>query len=282
MTSRNYRLGAARVALVAGCAMLSMLSAAQPATAAGTLRFTYEDGRISSGTALEVNKCCGHSLGIKSLARTGKYAVMSQVRYGDPAVEGGVRAESHTLRNTASHFRSGSTAYYGFSIYIPSTWQKDSREDIVFQWKPWRDTCEAQKWPSAFLTVQPTGKFQLRVNSDAGRCSTAESLKKDSYDLTDVQPGRWHDFVFRIRWSHGDDGAITGWHQTHKTPGWKRVVSATGANTFNDDATTKGYLKWGLYKPAWNTAPTLVQERVIFHDNVAVGASFNAVNPAKN
>jgi hypothetical protein len=286
---RNYRLNAACVAVVVGCVALS---ATQPATAAGTatatsaatgtLRFTYENGEISSGTELEVNKCCTHSLRISSLGRTGQRAVMSQLKYGDPAVEGGVRAESHTLHNEASHFRSGTTAYYGFSIYIPSTWEKDSREEIVFQWKPWRDKCEEQKWPSAFLAVQPTGKFQLRVNSDGNRCSTSASLQRASYNLADVQPGRWHDFVFHIKWSHGSDGALTGWHQTHKTPGWKKVVSATGANTFNDDAGTEGYLKWGLYKPAWNTAPTLVQNRVIFHDNVAVGTSFNAVDPAKN
>ncbi|WP_043633053.1 hypothetical protein [Nonomuraea candida] len=59
-------------------------------------------------------------------------------------------------------------------------------------------------------------------------------------------------------------------------------MSAAGANTFNDDPGTMGYLKWGLYKPAWNTAPTLVGSRVIFHDNVAVGTSFDSVNPAKN
>ena len=246
MTPRNYRLGAACVALVAGCAALSATAAGTAtatSAAADTLRFTYENGEISSGTALEVNECCSHSLGISSLGRTGEHAVMSQLKYGDPQVEGGIRAESHTLRNTAGHFRSGTTAYYGFSIYIPSTWEKDSREEIVFQWKPWRDKCEAQKWPSAFLTVQPTGRFQLRVNSDGNRCSTSASLKKASYNLTEVQVGRWHDFVFHIKWSHGSDGALTGWHQTHKTPGWKKVVSATGANTFNDDATTKGYLK---------------------------------------
>ncbi|MCF6469384.1 hypothetical protein FAF44_13420 [Nonomuraea sp. MG754425] len=287
MTLWSYRLGAACAALVIGCAALTATETATAAgttagTAAGTLRFTYENGKLSSGTALEVNKCCGHSLGISSSGRTGAHAVMSQLKYGDPLVEGGVRAESHTLRNEAGHFRSGTTAYYGFSVYIPSTWQKDSREDIVFQWKPWADKCEKQKWPSAFLTVQPTGKFQLRVNSDGNRCSTLESLKQSSYNLADVEPGRWHDFVFHIKWSHGSDGTLTGWHQTHKTPGWKQVVNVAGANTFNDDATTKGYLKWGLYKPAWNTGPTLVTNRVIFHDNVAVGATFNAVDPSKN
>lgn len=58
------------------------------------------------------------------------------------------------------------------------------------------------------------------------------------------------------------------------------MLSATGPNTFNDDATTMGYLKWGIYKPAWNGGPTDVDARWIVHDNIAVGGSFGAVDPA--
>jgi hypothetical protein len=250
---------------------------------AATLRLRYENGAKTSGDPhVGFNECCRSSIQVDDLPRTGKYAIRSHLKYGDRMVAGGARAESHTLNIKESHFGSGDTVYYGFSIYLMSTWQSDSREDIVFQWKPWPDTCESDKSPSAFLSVQPSGKWRLRVNSDSNACSTSDSVRKTSFDLAEVKPGQWHDFVFKFKWSHGSKGSIDSWYQTHKNLGWRKVVSATGPNTFNDDKSTRGYLKWGIYKPAWNTGPTEVESRMIIHDNIAVGTSFSEVDPAVN
>ncbi|KAB8197758.1 hypothetical protein FH608_004340 [Nonomuraea phyllanthi] len=283
MTIPSPLAGGSRKA-AAALLLCALLVPGQPAfaarSAAPAVLFDYEDGTKTSGYGIEPNACCPHSIGVSTMGRTGDYSIRSHLKYGDPAVAGGARAESHTLGLEKSYYRSGDTVYYGFSIYIMSTWKTDSREDILFQWKPWRDTCESNKFPSAFLTVQPSGKWRLRVNSDGNRCSTAGSVRKTSFDLADIRPGSWHDFVFKFRWSHRGDGSIDVWHQTHKAPGWKKVLATTGANTFNDDATTKGYLKWGIYKPAWNTAPTEVDSRVVVHDNIAVGTSFSAVDPS--
>jgi hypothetical protein len=273
-------------AAVAALAVVSPVAANATAddsanASAATLRLGYENGSKTSGAPrLGFNECCRSSIQVDDLPRTGKYAIRSQLKYGDRMVAGGARAESHTLDIKESHFGAGDTVHYGFSIYLMSTWQSDSREDIVFQWKPWRDKCESDKYPSAFLSVQPSGKWRLRVNSDSNACSTPGSVRKTSFDLADVKPGQWHDFVFKFTWSHDSKGRIDGWHQTHKNPGWRKVVSATGPNTFNDDKTTRGYLKWGIYKPAWNSGPTEVESRTIIHDNIAVGRSFSEVNPA--
>ena len=252
--------------------------------AAASVRIDYEDGTKSSGTALRFDECCQHSIRVDDLPRTGRYSIRSDLHYGDPFASSAARVESYTLGIPDSFYTPGDTVYYGFSIYILSTWQRDSREDIVFQWKPLPDACESSahggKYPSAFLTVQPSGKWRLRVNSDANRCSTPDSVRKVGYDLADVKPGSWHDFVFKFKWSYGSDGRIDGWHQTNKNLGWHSVLTATGPNTFNDPDSTKAYLKWGIYKPAWNAGPTDVDSRMIFHDNIAVGRSFTAVNPA--
>ena len=248
---------------------------------AGQLRADYEDGTPSSETAIGFNTCCPHSIGVTtSVPRTGRFALRSHLRYGDPAVEvGGTRAESHTMGMPETYFRSGDAAFYGFSVYVLSSWQNDSTEDIVFQWKAWPDACEAAKAPSAFLTTRPSGGWRLRINSDGIRCSTPGSVLKTSLDFAEVKPGQWHDFVFRFRWSHGSDGLVEVWHQTHKNPGWQ-YASRSGPNSFNDDDTTFGYLKWGIYKPAWSSGPTNVPSRTVFHDNVAVGTSFGEVDPS--
>ncbi|MFG1945937.1 polysaccharide lyase [Nonomuraea sp. NPDC048826] len=267
-----------------GVPVAAALAAALPITgSAAGLRLGYENGTVNSGNpSVGVNQCCpAYSIKVDDLPRTGSYAIRSILRYGDAKVAGGTRAESHTLKLKDSHYRSGDTVYYGFSVYLLSSWQRDSREDIVFQWKPWPDACEADKPPSAFLSVQPTGQWRLRVNSDGNACSTPDSIRKTSFDLGEVKPGQWHDFVFRFAWSHRGQGKIDGWYQTHKSPGWRKVLTATGPNTYNDDKTTYGYLKWGIYKPAWNTGPTGVDSRTVFHDNIAVGTSFSQVDPTR-
>lgn len=96
--------------------------------------------------------------------------------------------------------------------------------------------------PSAFLTTRPSGGWRLRINSDGNRCSTPGSVRK-------TNPGR-------------------------------QYASRSGPNSLNDDDTTFGYLKWGIYKPAWSSGPTNVPSRSVFHDNVAVGASFGEVDPS--
>ena len=250
------------------------------ASAAVVLRAGYEDGSTSSDAGIEVNACCPHSIAVTtSVPRTGFRALRSHLRYGDPMESGGTRAESHTMGLEHTHFRAGDSVYYGFSVYILSTWQHDTTEDIVFQWKPWPDACEADKPPSAFLTTRPSGTWRLRINHDSNRCSTPSSVAKPSIDLGEIKPGQWHDFVFRFDWSHGSDGLTEVWYQTHKNPGWQSKTR-TGPNTFNDDATTAGYLKWGIYKPAWNTGPTTVASRTVIHDNVAIGTSFDEVDPS--
>ncbi|HEY1175193.1 MAG TPA: polysaccharide lyase [Phytomonospora sp.] len=283
------KLAALLVPLVAAAALTATTfdaTADEPprATAAATptTRVTYETGTLDSGfAALGLdNQCCpGVSLRVTDLARTGGHAVRSDLRYGDPMVKGGTRAESHTIKMPSTLFGSGMSAYYGFSVYIPSTWRADDREDILFQWHNWPDACESGKVPSAFLSVQPSGKWRLRVNSDAASCSTADSITKTSADLADVKLGEWNDFVFRFDWDHDADGRVQAWHQSSKRLGWRQVLDKQGANTFNDVG-PRGYLKWGVYKPAWNTAPTSVDRRVVVHDNIAVGSSFAAVDPS--
>ncbi|MFB4274374.1 hypothetical protein ACBJ59_03690 [Nonomuraea sp. MTCD27] len=104
-------------------AALAVLVVAGPAVvdspayagAAAALRFGYEDGSKSSGNPeLGFNECCRTSIQGDDLPRTGKYALRSQLKYGDQMVAGGTRVESHTLKVDDSYYGSGDTVYYGF------------------------------------------------------------------------------------------------------------------------------------------------------------------------
>lgn len=251
-----------------------------PDTGAAQSRPRSENATASWDSELSFHQCCDDSLNEVSFARGGGTAFRSLLRYGDAPVTNGTRAEVHTGGWEASHFSSGDHVYYGFSIYIVGNWETDSQEEILFQWHTTPDECEDMKYPSAFLSVQPEGIWRLRVNSDDSPCTTPDSMTRSGFDLAEVQPGSWHDFVFEFIWDHTDEGAVNVWHQTDKDLGWEPVLTTTGANTFNDTPSSHGYLKWGIYKPAWNTGPTHVDERVVFHDNVSFGDSFDSVDPS--
>ncbi|MER6085883.1 polysaccharide lyase [Streptomyces sp. NPDC001833] len=268
---------------------------ATSASAAAVFRATYETGDTSSGvTGIGLAGCCTYSLTVDStLARTGSDSVRSDLKYGDTAADG-PRAESDAESITAARFQPGRTQWYGFSVYIPSTWQADTAEDILFQWHHTKSSCDdPSRSPAMFLEVLPAtstaaSRLRLRVDSDPVLCDyqddASASLNKTSYDLATLTTGVWHDFVFQVDWQYTQTGFIKAWHQTSKAPGWAQVLDAENvADTYNDDASTYGYLKWGIYKPSWRDGATDVTERVVWHDNIAVATDsadgFDDVDP---
>jgi hypothetical protein len=280
-------------------ALLPLLTpiTASATTAAPIVRATYENGQANSGyPGIGLAGCCTYSLNVdNNLPRTGLYSLRSQVRYGDAQVAGGPRAESDTLRITTARFQPGQTFWYGLSVYIPSTWPDDlASEDIIHQWHYTKSSCDnPARGPAMFLEVIPPtsvypSRLRLRVNSDPVLCDYRDNaeanLKKVSYDLATLTKGVWHDFVFHVNWQYTNTGFIRAWHQTSKLPGWNQVLSAERvANAYNSP-TAFGYLKWGLYKPAWRNGPTAVTQRVVWHDNIAVApdsaTGFQDVDPS--
>ncbi|MFI8258686.1 polysaccharide lyase [Streptomyces filamentosus] len=269
--------------LAAGLSPLAGLAGAGPASADTVVRATYEDGRLDSGyPGIRLDGCCAHSLTLDAnLTRTGKGSLRSRLKYGDPQAAGGPRAESEAVGLTPARFRPGDRFWYGFSVYIPSTWQDDTVEDIVFQWHHTKSSCDdPNRSPAMFLVVMPPtstapSRLRLRVNSDPVLCDhrdhASAHLLKTSHDLVPLTKGVWHDLVLRVEWAHTATGSLRAWHRTDKSSGWTQVLAAEGvANTYHDDPATFGYLQWGIYKPAWRTGPSAVPERNVWHDNVAV------------
>ncbi|MFJ4616617.1 polysaccharide lyase [Streptomyces sp. NPDC088812] len=268
---------------------------ATSASADAVIRATYETGDTSSGiSGIGLAGCCTYSLTVdSSLARTGSDSLRSDLKYGDTSA-GGPRAESDAESITATRFQPGQTYWYGFSVYIPSTWQADTAEDIIFQWHHTKSSCDdPNRSPSMFLEVLPATStaaslLRLRVNSDPVLCdyqdNASAALSKTSYNLATLTTGVWHDFVFQVNWQYTQTGSIKAWHQTSKATGWTQVLDAENvANTYNDASSTYGYLKWGIYKPAWRDGATAITERVVWHDNVAAAADsdsgFDDVDP---
>ena len=273
------------VAVVGVVALVTTAFTGGPAASIGTSQpldktALREGEAVTWDSELAFHACCDGSVLPSDFSRNGGTSFRSHLEYGDAEVADGTRAEVHTGHWDSSQFRSGRTVYYGFSIYIVSSWETDSRQEILFQWHTQPDECEDMKYPSAFLSLEPDGQWRLRVNSDDDRCGGRESMTRERFDLTRAEPGSWHDFVFEFDWDYTEAGSVEVWHQTDKRPGWESVLQTSGPNTYNDDQGVTGYLKWGVYKPAWNDGPTDVDQRTVFHDNIAFGNSFESVDPS--
>merc|ERR1711992_483264 len=84
----------------------------------------------------------------------------------------------------------GSEFFYGFSVYLPSTWELTEEED--------------------FLVQKHEGLF-LRVNShpdpDYDPEQDADELIKTQWPLTTLaELARWHDFRMRVIWDFDPEG----------------------------------------------------------------------------
>ena len=57
------------------------------------------------------------------------------MKKSDPSVAGSKRCESDNMKMMDARIAAGTEYFYGFSVYLPSTWELSEEEDILFQWK---------------------------------------------------------------------------------------------------------------------------------------------------
>jgi hypothetical protein len=288
MDSMHNAFRAARLALFLSFAGVSLT--ATPASAQ-VLDANYETGTEDSGIpALDLGECCDYSHSAATNAkRTGTYSLKSYLKYGDPEIDEGPRAETDTIACPPTRFNHGDSVYYGFSIYLLSGLENDGdNDDILFQWKAISDVdevrgdCDQVHGAHMFLTIRGN-QFQLRINSDDIRCSTPDTLFADREILGNLTRGRWNDFVVSVNWDYrdladGGNGRVRVWLKSNTQSNYVLVLDRPGPNMRRD--TIDGFLKWGIYKPSWKSGPTLVSERQFWHDNVRVGSTFNQVDPS--
>ena len=87
--------------------------------------------------------------------------------------------------------------FYGFSVYLPSTWEFDGdNADILVQWKGFGGQ------PFIALQQKHDGLY-LRTNSnpepDFDPENSDELIKLQYPIVKNVELGRWHDFIFRAQ-----------------------------------------------------------------------------------
>lgn len=247
------------------------------------LEFTYDAPPDVTGGTIELQGAEIWSLTEPDgSGRVGAHGVRSELRYGDTEAYGGARAETAVVGGSTSRYATGDSVFYGFSVHLPAGWVDDgSVEDILFEWHDISDEGEAGKAPNLVLTVVGDD-FHARITSDASATSTPDTETVEEAVLVDgleTTQGTWYDFVFHVVWSYeGQDGLIEAWHKRADANSYRKVLEKRGPNQHNDEL--EGYVKWGINKPAWKSGPTAASVRVLMHDEIRVGESFGAVEPA--
>jgi len=196
-----------------------------------------------------------------TLARSGQCSLRSTVSNTPDYISFGAhRAESNTQALRATRYSSGDAIRYAFSLYLPSDWETDSRDsiDIIWQFKRFGT------YPDMFVAIKGAD-IVLRLTGDK-----QETLVKN------YPTGQWIDFRIDALWSYESGGRVIAAIRQPAEEEFKEIVKISGAN-MGDVRPRSGFLKWGIYKPAYKHSVTS-RPRIVFHDKICV-EQWNASEP---
>ncbi len=160
-------------------------------------------------------------------------------------------------------FEQGSAYWYGISILLPKRWKEDTKGEVLVQWFARRDKELGEKGRSPALAIRTKGKkWYVTQRWDHRPLTPHNSGKKGTLFSSPFQRGVWTDWAFFVRWSHQEDGEVRVYMNQ------KLVAQRRGPSTYND---RRGpIMKFGIYKPPWNTpqTPSAVSFREAYFDEV--------------
>lgn len=227
-------------------------------------RFDFESGEAGPWSERKLPGEAALTILAEEGAGGGRFARF-RLRRDDPLVADGHRSELQL--DDVGLAGEGLDRWYGFRTRLPADWTPDHEYEVVAQWKGRDDKPEEEsKSPCLALRVRAlewylTNRWDARLVTPGNRSPNAE-LWSGPLDL-----GRWVEWTFHARWSHGDDGLLRIWKDG------LQIVEKRGPNTFNDPRGM--YFKIGIYKPPWDNRPasSQVDERSVDHDDVWHGVT---------
>ncbi len=231
---------------------------------------SFESGGISEDEwIIDIQKQC--SIGVdKQMARSGQ----ASARF-----EAGPGARCEILPWFYSNFVTGQLRepynedrWYAFSVYLDENWEYNERNEVIAQWHASKDVFlneSGGRGPPLALRILGN-VWRLTYGWDADFRSKKGAKAIYPLWVGAIEPGKWTDWVFRVRWTRGgDDGLVQVWKDG------VMVSDHQGPIGYND--IRGNYLKLGSYHPR--------TDRVVFIDEVRVGdedESYESMKPRKN
>lgn len=251
------------VALLAGAD--SELSLTEPSLLFGS---SFESGAVIDGDDWNFS---GNKPDVSSQQkRAGRYSLRSYLHryHSSPSYRTELRAKAPIPVK-------GRDTWYGFSIYLPAPYERDSIGEILAQWHSTLDPGEKNLNPPMALHIKE-GRWVLHARWNPYQPTVKSKTKMASYQLGPQETNRWTDWVFRVRWTYGNEGELQVWKNE------QLVVNRRGPIGYND--AKMPYFKMGIYKAPWRNDVGNVVERIVFHDEVRIaghGASYSDVAPGR-
>ena len=264
------------------------------------LNKNFEDSSFTSGS-VELATCCENGDTQEIVAtpvRTGTKAAKIRLRYPyDPETDFRATCPSWLCNNSSpsgvmvraemDRFGLGSShgdteRWYGFSVYIDSTWvdtTNDPNGTVISQWKTNKDACDVSQSPHLSLRLTRDLRWRVAKHHDANPCGTIASPNQVLYDLGAVTKGQWYDFVVYKKGSYTASGALKVWMNT------TLVIDFTGPTAYND--AQQEFHNIGIYKSWWNVtlpSPLPMTPHVAYFDNWRIANAlgcFAAVDPSQ-
>jgi hypothetical protein len=206
-------------------------------------------------------------------SRNGNYSSKFVLNKSDATVSGSKRSELRRPSGTNPR----EERWYGFSVFLPSSFIKDPTPEGIFQFHEYPDFDLGETWrtPPIQMTTE-NGQWKFRsywttkaVNNGAG------NFNQQNYNFGPYQTNAWTDWVIHVKYSYQSDGILEVWK--NGTP----VLRQLGPNSYNDK--TPPYFKIGIYKWAWAGSSTSnTTQRTIYVDQLKIGnesSSYSEVAP---
>ena len=203
-------------------------------------------------------------------SRAGNFVVRSQLRKNLNASRPPYRQE--IVPRIKGGSKKNVDYWYGFSMYIPKNWQKDTLYENYAQW---RTTTPGGHHPSLAIKGDARNPDRIRIRGGTNGRIIAD------YPVSEFR-GRWTDFVIHARWSSGSDGKIEIFRNNDG------VKTLEGPTLKAGLAAPIGRI--GIYKGSWaskkfeGTPGFTATEKTIYYDEyrIAIGANrFNVVRPGQ-
>jgi hypothetical protein len=199
-----------------------------------TARLGFESGGFSGWIKKFAAPYSGQV--VRSPVRRGNFAARFELRAGDDTGDG-VRAE--LKERYLAPF--GRDVWYSFSTLIPEDFPIVEKSTVITQWHASEDPGEDVAGRSPVLAHRyGGGTFVVDIRYSSRKLQRAnDGERRVLYEQKTFPKGVWHDFLYRIRWSHGPDGLVEGWLDG------KPIIDYKGPVGYNDR--DGPYFKFGLY-----------------------------------
>ena len=240
-------------------------------TASHAERLFYNSG-TRSGWDFVREEHNGRVEQVNNVVYGGSTALKMTQRY-----DAGYSGRYHSEVDVSDGYQRGDDRFYGFAFRLSEQWEFVSQGYNIAQFIARRPGagCGGDDWMPSTMIWLEGNKLATRLVSGEYRQPDCSRSIKTIRDVGTVEAGKWHRVVFQTKWASDNSGSFKMWFDGDVVVDQKGV-----ATTVNDDELFQ--YRVGLYANGWHDGGYMEGSqpfRQVWYDEIAVGTSFDDVNP---